>query len=214
MTTDPAHRHHRNPRGEGHRLRAALVEAACELLEQSGTQESLSLRAVARRAGVAATSVYLHFADREELLWAVSETLFAELGETMDAAAAGAATPTDELHKRALAYCHYALNRPAHYHVLFSVIPAPKNQRELPDLPGGPVFAALESAVRRIHDRPPQADPRTITVLLWATLHGLASLRTTKPQFPWPPVDNLVEAALATLVPGRHAPGDTSSEQP
>ncbi|MDZ4318073.1 MAG: helix-turn-helix domain-containing protein, partial [Phenylobacterium sp.] len=52
-------------------LRRALVEAACRLLEKEGAQ-SLSLRAVAREAGVSPAAPYHHFKDKSELLDAVA----------------------------------------------------------------------------------------------------------------------------------------------
>lgn len=191
----------RNPRGEGHQLRADLIRATCQLLENGVSDADLSMRAVTRQAGVAATTAYLHFADREELLWAVSETLFAELATAMDEAAAKAETPAAELRARALAYCDYGLTHPAHYRVLFSVIPLPKSPRSLPNLPGGPVFEQFESSVRNTLG--PDAAPettRTATTVLWAALHGLITLRASKPQFPWQPIEDLVDATLATVV--------------
>lgn len=193
-------RRRRNPRGEGHRLRADLIEATCQLLEGGTTDADLSLRAVARQLGVAATTVYLHFADREELLWAVSETLFTELAAAMDTAAADTTNPVETLRARARAYCRYGIDHPGHYRVLFAMIPVPKTARALDDLPGGPVFEGFESAVRATLG--PEATPDTVrtgTVLLWATLHGLVGLRASKPQFPWPPLDTLVDSAIATI---------------
>ncbi|MBL1078588.1 TetR/AcrR family transcriptional regulator [Nocardia sp. 2] len=193
-------RRRRSPRGEGHQLRADLIRATIELLEDGVTDANLSMRAVARRAGVAATTVYLHFADREELLWAVSETLFAELADTMDAAAGETGTPAEELRARARAYCRYGLAHPGRYRVLFALVPTPKTPRALPELPGGPVFGGFESAVRRaLPAATSEETVRATTVLLWSTLHGLVGLRAGKPQFPWQPMDELADAAVAAL---------------
>lgn len=199
-SSTPASRRRRNPRGEGHQLRSDLITATCELLEGGATDADLSMRAVARQAGVAATTVYLHFADREELLWAVSEAVFADLAGAMDDAAARATNPADDLRARALAYCQFGLDHPGYYHVLFGVVPVPKTSRSLAELPGGPVFERLEQAVR--DSLPAGTDDttaRTATVVLWAALHGLVSLRATRPQFPWPAIDELVDATLAAL---------------
>ena len=53
----------RNRRGEGARLRDDIVAAAVALLDETGDQAAVSLRAVARRVGIAAPSIYRHFAD-------------------------------------------------------------------------------------------------------------------------------------------------------
>src|ERR1700704_2104624 len=63
-------------------LRAALVRAAMELLEESG-ETALSLRAVARCAGVSPAAPYRHYADREALVSAVATVGYRELAERL-----------------------------------------------------------------------------------------------------------------------------------
>jgi AcrR family transcriptional regulator len=199
-TTD-APRRKRNPRGQGHLLRAQLLEAASELLAAGTAESELSLRRVARQAGVAATSVYRHFANLEELLWGVTEVRFRELDERMNAAAAGATSPAQELRARALAYCAHALEEPAHYRVLFGLRRVEKEPRPFHALPGAPVFAQLEGSVRRAlatAGREPD-DAFFATTLLWCALHGIVSMRTDKPQFPWPALETLVDRAIAAI---------------
>jgi AcrR family transcriptional regulator len=192
----------RNPRGEGHRLREELVEAASELLARGTSEEALSLRAVAREVGIAPTSIYLHFRDKEEILWAVSEARFRELGQHMDEMAAQASSPAEELRARAMAYCRYGLDHPNHYRVLFGSEPIEKAKRSLSELPGGWVFEGLRKSVARAlrSEGAARTDPFISTTLLLATLHGLVTLRANKPQFPWPPIEELVDAALETYI--------------
>ena len=192
----------RNRRGEGHRLREELIEAASELLAWGTSEEVLSLRAVARGVGIAPTSVYLHFRDKEELLWAVSEARFGELGQHMDEMAARASGPAEELRARAMAYCRYGLDHPNHYRVLFGSEPIEKARRSLSKLPGGWVFEGLRDSVARALSSGEAAhmDPFLSTILLWAALHGFVTLRVNKPQFPWPPIEQLVDATLKTYI--------------
>src|SRR5260370_15920122 len=79
----------RNPRGQGERLRDDIIEAASRLLADPATPP-LTLRGVAREAGVAATSVYLHLADIDALILAVAQRRFGELGRLQDQARADA----------------------------------------------------------------------------------------------------------------------------
>src|SRR5262249_17280103 len=56
---------------------------------------------------------------------------------------------------------------------------------------------------RRPSASPPQQQPSgqspdQAVVLLWATLHGLVTLRVSRPSFPWPPIEQLVDQAVAT----------------
>src|ERR1700733_7838495 len=98
----------RNPRGQGERLRAALMDAARELLLELGDQDKLSVRAVTARAGVSPNALYLHFADREELLSAVIIASYAELRAFLRAAVPEDADPTEQLRALARAYLDFA----------------------------------------------------------------------------------------------------------
>ncbi|AXX29609.1 TetR/AcrR family transcriptional regulator [Actinosynnema pretiosum subsp. pretiosum] len=71
-------------------LRAALLRSALELLESSGS-DGLSLRAVARAAGVSPNAPYRHYADKEALLAALAVHGFGEMAERVIAALATAA---------------------------------------------------------------------------------------------------------------------------
>src|ERR1700758_1589340 len=98
-------------------LRAACVRAAMELLEESG-ETALSLRAVARRAGVSPGAPYRHYADREALISAVAAVGYRELAGQLAAAHPAPATP-DDLAAVAVAYVDFALAKPALFRVMF-----------------------------------------------------------------------------------------------
>src|SRR5882757_7106539 len=87
----------RNPRGQGERLRAEIVDAALRLLDELADDQALSLRAVAREVGIAATSVYIHFADRDALVLAALEHCYAELSRAADDVESAAADPVAAL---------------------------------------------------------------------------------------------------------------------
>src|ERR1043165_6404069 len=92
----------RNGRGQGERLREDIVSAALRMLDELGDDQALSLRAVAREVGIAATSVYLHFADRDALVLAAMERWHGEMARAIDEAEAGAADPAAALRARVL----------------------------------------------------------------------------------------------------------------
>jgi AcrR family transcriptional regulator len=203
-----APRHVRNPRGEGERLRQDLITAAGRLLQDGATHESLSLRAVAREVGIAATSIYLHFPDKASLLLAVYQRHFTELAGRLDQAIAGHSDPAARLRAAVTAYCQFAADEPEAYHVLFAAggrtdapggIPA--DQR-----PGAAVVRTVQNVITEcmaaglLHP----ADPYQATLCLWSAVHGLISLRSARPQVPWPPLDDLLDTLLASyLCPGR-----------
>src|SRR5258706_247191 len=109
----------RNPRGEGGRLRAEIVEAASELLEQSGSEAAITLRAVARQVGISAPSIYPHFADREEILNAVLSRAFEAMVARLRVAVQGEQDPVARLRAVAPAYVAFAAEQPHRYRVLF-----------------------------------------------------------------------------------------------
>src|ERR1700721_2366283 len=91
-------RRRRNARGQGARLSEEIVAAALTLIDREGSAEAVTLRAVAREIGIAAPSIYPHFADRDAILAAVVARLFDELTDAIKAGTeAGGADPVDRL---------------------------------------------------------------------------------------------------------------------
>src|SRR5215471_6571910 len=113
----------RNARGEGEKLRGEIIAAAVKVLSALGPEDQFSLRSIAKMARIAAPSVYIHFSDRNVLLLAVLETLFAEqvairAAAEMDAAKAGGGA-WERLLARSVASVRFGLEHPGHYKVLF-----------------------------------------------------------------------------------------------
>jgi AcrR family transcriptional regulator len=179
----------RSPRGEGAVLRDELVQAAAALLDRTGDPDKVTIRGVAAEVGVAPTALYLHFADRDELMVAVVEERFAAFGRSIDDADPGG-DPIQALIARGEAYVRFALAHPGHYRALFGGLGL---SVERPDLAarcqaaGAPSFQALIDAVQRCLDagRLRGSDPYPIAVALWSTVHGYADLsRTCAPMLP------------------------------
>ncbi|MFG2881511.1 TetR/AcrR family transcriptional regulator [Streptomyces sp. NPDC048297] len=150
-------------------LRAACLRAALELLEEDGSA-GLSLRAVARRAGVSPTAPYRHYADRDALVSAVAAVGYRELAERLAAAHPVSSAPQD-LAAVATAYVRFALERPALFRVMFAEPCDPDSEERLAataaisDYVGGMVRHAF-----------PGSDPEALAAGVWAVVHGLAFL--------------------------------------
>lgn len=175
-------------------LRAACLRAARELLEEDGSA-GLSLRAVARRAGVSATAPYRHYADRDALVSAVAAQGYRELAEHL-AAAHPSPTAPDELAAVAVAYVRFALERPALFRVMFAEPCDPHSEERVA------ATAAISEYVRGIvRGAFPGADAETLSTTVWALVHGLAFLHldgkldTSTPEV----VDDQVRAAVHAL---------------
>ena len=113
----------RNARGQGQHLRDELLDSAARLLTTLGTEEALSIRAVAKGAGVSANAVYIHFEAKEDLVLAVLERLFAELAHARDVAAQDATAagggPWEVLVARSFSYVDWGISNPGPYRVLY-----------------------------------------------------------------------------------------------
>ena len=214
-TPKPSQPRRNNRRGEGQRLREELLAAADAIVTETGDASALSLRSVAARAGVAATSVYLHFADIDALKAALAQRCFAEFAAARDQAAAGAADPAATLIAGCQAYVRYALDHPGQYRLMFSP--------DLPTLSTGPTaqidgsgsepaqpeaspsnsaFDGLVNSIQRCQHADlasTDTNPTRLAVLLWTALHGQASLRMNRPDFPWPPLENMITELVIRL---------------
>lgn len=167
----------RQPRPSYHHgdLRRVLLDASVEVLAERGT-EAMSLRDVARRAGVSPAAPYHHFASKEALLDAIAHDGFFELARVMNEA--GASVKNDPIARiRAIgeAYIRFALDRPAHFHLMFRRTGDPRAHDD--DI-GGAFQVLLDAAtdvvgVEGIGDRLAQ---RELVVLAWSVVHGAANL--------------------------------------
>ncbi len=212
----PVARRRNNPRGEGARLREDLIDAADAMLSQTGRADQLSIRAIAARAGVAATSFYLHFADLNALKVAVAERAFADLAATRTAAISGIDDPAGALRARCLAYVDFALAHPGQYRLMFGPdLPAPVFTRTYDDA-GSAIRTAYEALIDAIRDcqragaTPDHTDPSRLAALLWPALHGQVTLRLDRPDFDRPPLHDLINQTVQRLI-GLHHPVDTPS---
>jgi AcrR family transcriptional regulator len=146
-----------------------------QLLQESG-EESLSLREVARRAGVTSAAPYHHFSDKDALLAAIAEEGYAAFKEDIQRALVETATPGEELAALARVYLHSALARPAYFRVMFL--------RRLLDLERYPsLYAASKVAFHHLIDKVSRARPDLspeevlfVGLSAWSMMHGFALL--------------------------------------
>lgn len=177
-------------------LRSACLTAARELLEE---EADLSLRAVARRAGVSPAALYRHYADKGDLISALSALGCRELGSTLAEASAEPSTP-DDFADMAVAYVRFAIERPALFRVMFSTPCAPGASQH------AMAAAEVDCFVRRAAVRAcPAADPEAVGIAAWALLHGLAFLYLEEklPTESVEVVDASVRTAIGALIGSR-----------
>jgi AcrR family transcriptional regulator len=99
-------------------LRRAIVAAAIDILRETQSLE-FSLRELARRAGVSHNAPYKHFADKRELLAAVSTAGFEQLTRRMSSELARHTTARAQLFAVLRAYVQHGVDNPALYRLMF-----------------------------------------------------------------------------------------------
>ena len=184
-------------RGEGAALRTELLQAAMDLLRETGDEDAVSVRAVAQRVGVSVPSIYLHFADKQALLDAVCQEVFTQLHDVMRAAAAEGDDVFDALRRQGVAYVRFALENPEHYRIVFMKERAGAPPDGADGSIAGGAFGHLVDGVQACLDAGIfEGDAGELAVSLWAAAHGVAALLIAKPWFPWPDVEAFVERTV------------------
>lgn len=151
-------------------LRTRLVDAGVELVTHEGAQ-ALTLREIARRAGVSHGAPRRYFPTHLELLSAIARRGFGELG-TRVAAADASASPRMRVEELARIYLEFARDNPGMYELMFRHDLLSSGHLGLRET-SLPLFGVLVDLVGRVR---PDADARTAAAALWATLHGIAQL--------------------------------------
>ena len=160
-------------------LRNALIEAGLAVLAKDG-MAALSLRRVARDAGVSHNAPYAHFADKEALLSGIAEQGFIGLAAEMDKAIKH--TPEGSLERLkgfGNAYVRFALRNPQAFQLMFANLPlevhialGQKAYGTFERVLDAVVAAQAAGGVR-------EGEPSLLAMSLWTTVHGLATLRVT-----------------------------------
>ncbi len=161
-------------------LKTRLLEAAAGLLDEEGPS-GLSLREVARRAGVSHAAPYNHFANKEALLATLAVDGWRALDQSMqDAQQMASPDPFEQLVATGLGYLRYALRHPASYKLMLQrEFAAPDIAEELMDCSTSP-FERLLAAVRALRSQQgfslDEGEVNTDGLVLWSLVHGMASL--------------------------------------
>lgn len=158
-------------------LRDALMAACLRLLESEGLA-AVSLRRVAREAGVSTGAPYHHFPDRSALLSALAVQGFQLLASELAAARAAAPDPPAALTALAGAYVAFSREHQAHFRLMFR--PELSQPEKHPDatVAGDAAFGVLTDTIGDCVAAGvlPERGAETMAVTFWALAHGLASL--------------------------------------
>jgi AcrR family transcriptional regulator len=175
-------------------LRKAVLEAARSILEECPSRP-LTMREVARRAGVSHAAPYRHFANHEAVLAELSIEGFRKLKSSITEAAAGTSEKSQRIANIGSAYMRFVMQRPAMARLMFGS-----------QLPNRGEFQLLGEAADGIYKEIGQllADP-DLALAVWASAHGFAMLV----------LENVIDlgqgaAGAKAFAPGRGSPAAES----
>jgi AcrR family transcriptional regulator len=199
----------RNRRGEGGKLREEIITAAVALLDEGGDERAVTLRSFARKAGIAAPSIYAHFADQPSIMLAVVQQEMDRLAATLREADQNAGPdPRQRLFAVCNAYLDVARAHPQRYRIMFGGLWTPSvddtsiSDADLESLGAEALTlladvlgACVEAGIAHGSD-----DLYGDAVALWLGLHGLAHQRAVVRKMPGPAdVEDRLIKALAHL---------------
>lgn len=141
---------------------------------------ALSTRKIAKAVGCTATSIYLYFRNKDELVHALIDEGIERLHGELTGAAELLESPRDQVEAVCRAYLRFAVENPAYYEIMFTL--HPQHMERYPQDKYRRVRRNLElmGALlgRAAGKRPAKADPKHLVpaTVLWSSLHGLAAL--------------------------------------
>jgi AcrR family transcriptional regulator len=169
------------------------------LLIRTGSVEAVSIRDIAEEIGCTPPSIYLHFEDKDTLVFAVCERIFETLESVSRAARQGVADPVEAVRQCGRAYVRFGLEHPEQYRILFMSRAQDSISPLLLDrLRRASGFDLVVDSAQRCVDAGmfPAEDAFFLACGLWSSVHGITSLLIAKPWFPWPETERLIDHCI------------------
>ena len=185
-------------------LREDILEVSRTLLVKDGFGK-MSMRKIAKRAGVSATSIYLHFQNKDELLLALIESSIAKLSVALEKDLSDSDDSVIKLEKMAQAFVDFALENPQEYEIIYMVRPEempkfPKEKfqqiRKIYELLADIIGEGKRTGVLMVED------PLMSAYMVWAQLHGVTSVIISKRLDTRIPSDEFVTQAVDHIIQG------------
>lgn len=187
----------RYARGEGAKLRIDLLNAAAELMATHESIEAISLRAVARRAGVSPTAVYRHFDDHLDLLAQAVDYCWTNFRDAMQQGRDSSPDPFVALHNTGLNYIKFAMRHHGQYRVIFANRLDLGLTKTTSAVEAFDILVDLVEQVLEANDDGRVAFDVAIQTHTW--IHGIVDLVGGHPELPWPDTDAMLNGLGETL---------------
>ncbi|WP_333585966.1 TetR/AcrR family transcriptional regulator [Phenylobacterium sp.] len=201
--TTTGRRSARKAKGDGHLRRAEILAAAERIFVAEG-YEGATIRRIAEEVGVSSTALYMHFPDKACILLEICQGAMQVLLDRNSQIAERPLDPVVRTRMMLEAYMRWGFEHPNAYQLVFSAVrPLPADSDAIAELAAG-CYDKFSGVVREIaaQGRLRLGHGDSAAQALWAACHGVVALRLSRPNFPWEPVDDLIEITLEGLLNG------------
>jgi len=184
-------------------LRQEIMDAAREMFVAEGYGQ-VSMRKIADKIGYSATTIYLYFKDKNDLVHQICEQTFARLAQNIKAIYLLSDNPLEKLRSGLREYIYFGLKHPSQYEIVF-ITPLPVEvEKEFEETNGKIAFDTLRSVIAECVSANllKHNDIELISQTLWAGIHGVTSLMIQHGGFPFVEREKLVDSVIDTLISG------------
>lgn len=171
-------------------LRMLIIDQARDLFVSKGV-EAVTMREIAKRIGYSATSIYLHFADKEALLRAICDTDFLRLATVLKEILA-ITDPIERMVAFGQGYAKFALSYPNHYRLMFMTPHLPYTPAESglqQNNAEQDAYFQLKTVINDVYladgFKPELQDAELIAQTVWAGIHGVCALQIIMANDDW-----------------------------
>jgi AcrR family transcriptional regulator len=188
-------------------VRESILHAARELFVTEGYR-TVSMRKIAERIEYSPAAIYGYFGSKDEIFYALAEEGFRMMRESSRDAAVGIVDPLGALRSTFWSYYLFAKDQPQYFELMFV-------DRSVPEITDPERFTALIEMWQAVHERiercvaagvfPASLDVTAAFHILWASLHGAATLHLCQRLGPGESPDLLAADTLDVAIAGLRA---------
>ena len=191
--------------------RQRIMDAARDLFAREG-YDAVSMRRIAEAIEYSPTAIYVHFRDKQDLMFQICRADFENLARGM-ADLQQVKDPIERVKRMGHAYIRFGVAHPNHYRLMFMTRVELPPDVILQDENHGKVdrdsYALLKHTCQEAIDqgriRPEYRNADLVAQMFWAAVHGVASLQITKaddPWMDWAGLDRLADAVVDSILRG------------
>lgn len=198
---------------ERHELRRKIIDAARGIFADEG-YDNVSMRRIADSIEYSPTAIYVHFRDKQDLFEQILRSDFDALAIEFRKLAT-IQDPIERIRASGLQYIRFAVEYPHHYKLMF-MTPFTGDQKPLaeedlkkrgnPDIDSYAfLYTAVEAALAAGRFRSELRDAQLVTQVLWAGVHGVASLEIAMrcdKWIDWRPIEHRAGLMVDTCLRG------------